>query len=276
VRSGSWLLFLSLLLSAPAAARQPPGGPSLRTRTLVAPARPGEVPPLALLVAVGVPTLLQLEAPLPLSTPRLPVGEARIRLVPLSPSSWILLPSTPLAEGEQVPLTLEVGPGAEPLRFTLATRRGEADVRVRVVRAEPSPEDAAAQALALHLLATPPSRVMLAQPRAAALDPGHSRARLESVLWMGPRFFATTSVRDGQKRAPPWRLVQVRLRAILADGSLLEWPARLFTGTSGAKRRRHVFTGLLPESASHLELALDGADTPDDFQPLPREEETLP
>jgi hypothetical protein len=234
------------------------------------------VPPLSLHVAAGVPTLLLLEAPSPPSTPRLPEGETRIQLVLLSPGSWLLLPSTSLTEGEQVPLTLEAGPGTEPLRFTLVTRREEADVRVRVVRAEPSTGDDTADSLALHLLATPPSRVTLARPRAAALDSGRTRARLESVLWMDRRFFATASVRNSQEGAPPWRLVQVRLRATLADGSFLEWPARLVSGAPVAREQRHVFTSLLPEDASHLEVALDGEANPDDFQPFPEEEGPLP
>ncbi|MCY1083717.1 DUF2381 family protein [Archangium lansingense] len=272
MRSGSWLLCLSLLLSTPAAARQPSGGPSLRQRTLVAPARPGEVPPLVLHVAAGVPTLLQLEAPLPPSTLRLPVDEARIRLVALGPGSWLLLLATSLPEGEQVPLTLEAGPGMEPLRFTLVTRPEVADVRVRVVRAGASTEDAAAESLALHLLATPPSRVALDSPRAVALDEGSIRARVESVLWMDRRFFSTAFVRDSQKRAPLWRLVQVRLRVTLADGSLQEWPARLVSGAPGARGQRYIFTGLLPESATHLEVAMDGEDTPGGFRPLPEQE----
>lgn len=276
MRSGSWLLILSLLLSAPAIARQPPGGPSLRTRTLVAPARPGEVPPLALHVSVGVPTLLQFEAPVPPSTPRLPVDEDRIRLVALGPGSWLLLLSSSLAEGEQVPLTLETGPGTEPLHFTLVTQREVADVRVRVVRPGPSTEDDAARVLALHLLATPPSRVALDWPREVARNPGHTRARVESVLWMGPRVFATASERDSQEGAPPWRLVQVRLRATLVDGSLMEWPAQLVSGALEARGQRHVFTSLLPEGASHLEVALDGEDSPGGFSTLPGQEAPRP
>ncbi|WP_073559692.1 DUF2381 family protein [Archangium sp. Cb G35] len=276
MRSGSWLLILSLLASAPAAARQSAGGPLLRARTLVAPARSGEVPPLALHVTAGVPTLLQLEAPLPPSTPSLPVDEARIQLVPLSPGSWLILPSTSLAEGEEVPLILEAGPNTEPLRFTLVTRREETDVTVRVVRAESATEDEAARALALHLLATPPARVALIWPRTVASAPGHNRVRVESVLWMGQRFFATASVRDSQKRAPPWRLVQVRLRATLADGSHLEWPAHLVSDSPGVKGQRYVFTSLLPEGTSHPEVALDGENAPGRFHPLPEDEEPRP
>jgi Protein of unknown function (DUF2381) len=276
VRSGSWLLFLSLLLATPATARPPPGGPSLHQRTLVAPARPGVVPPLVLHVAPGVPTLLQLETPLPPSTPRLPLDEARIRLVLVGPGAWLLLATTSLPEDEQVPLTLETAPGTEPLRFTLVTRREQVDVRVRVVGAGPSTGDDPARALALHLLATPASRVALDWPRAVALDAGRTRARVESVLWMGPRFFAIASARNSQEGAPPWWLVQVRLRATLADGSLLEWPAQLVSGALEAKGQRHVFTSLLPEGASHLEVALDGEDTPSGFSPLPGQQEPWP
>ena len=133
MRSGSWLLILSLLLSAPAIARQPPREPSLRTRTLVAPARPGEVPPLALHVAVGVPTLLQFQAPLPPSTPRLPVDEARIRLVALGPGSWLLLLSTSLAER----LRVKVGDVATLFSEMVGGKRNALDVEV-VALTEPA------------------------------------------------------------------------------------------------------------------------------------------
>jgi hypothetical protein len=236
----------------------------------VAPSQPGEVPPLALHVASGVPTLVQLEAPLTPGTPRLPEGEARIQLLPAGGGAWVLIPSSTLAEGEQVPLTVDTGPGSTPLRFALVSQRGEADVQVRVVRAAPSAEEDALESLAHHLLATPEARVLHAIPREAVdLQFGLSRARVDSVLWLGRRLLATVAVRDGKEGAPPWRLVQVRLRARLANGVWLEWPARLFPGRSGARRRPHMFTSLLPEGASRLELALDGEDAPGGFQPLP-------
>ena len=67
-------------------------------------------------------------------------------------------------------------------------------------------------------------------------------------------------------------LEMARLRATLEDGVLLEWPAHLFSGEAGSIRQRHILTGVLPESASRLELALDGVDSPGTFQPLPLEE----
>jgi Protein of unknown function (DUF2381) len=271
VRPGSWLLLLSLLLSLPAAAREGLGGPALRRRSLVVPSRPAEAPPLALHVAVGLPTLVQFVAPLNRGSPKLPAGEARIQLVPVSADAWVLVPSSPLAEGEQVPLTVETG--SEPLRFSLVTRRGEVDAQVRVVLARDPSEEDAAETLALQLLGASEARATLALPRdVVEVHSGHSRARVDSVLWMGRRLFATVSVRGGGKGARPWRLIQVRLRAVLADDSLLEWSARFVSGRSVEGRQHHVFTSLLPEGASRLEVALDGEDAPGEFQPLPGRE----
>jgi hypothetical protein len=222
-------------------------------------------------VAVGLPTLVQLEAPLNRGPPKLPAGEARIQLVPVGPDAWVLVPTAPLAEGEQVLLTVETG--SEPLRFSLVTRRGEVDARVRVVLARDSSEEDAAKALALQLLDAPEARATLALPQEVMeLQSGRSRAQVDSVLWMGRRLFATVSVRGSGKGARPWRLVQVRLRAVLADDSLVEWPAPFVSGRSAEGRQHHVFTSLLPEEASRLEVALDGEDAPGEFQPLPGRE----
>jgi hypothetical protein len=89
---------------------------------------------------------------------------------------------------------------------------------------------------------------------------------------MERRFFATVAMRSRKKGTSPWRLDQARLRATLADGVLLEWPAHLVSGEAGPKRQRHILTGVLPEGASRLELALDGENSPGAFQPLPLEE----
>ncbi|WP_395823374.1 DUF2381 family protein [Archangium minus] len=274
MRPGPWLL-LSLLLSVSAAARERSGGPTLQRRMLVLPARIGELPPLTIHVAAGVATFIQLEVPVGPGTPRLPEGEARIRLVPVHGGSWLLVPGTDLVEGERVPLTLDAGPEAGPLRFLLVTRPGEADVQVRVVRDGTSADEDAAESLARQLLATPEARVTHVVPR-QVLAPGNSHARVDSVLWMGRRLFAAVSVRCDREGDSPWKLVQVRLRAMLPDGVLLEWPVRLLAGASRARRQRHVFTSLLPEGALRLELALDGEDAPGGFLSLPAEEEPTP
>ncbi|WPB74492.1 DUF2381 family protein [Archangium violaceum] len=273
MRPGSWILVLSLLLSIPAAAQARLDSPWIRRRMLVVPTHPGQVPPLELQVRAGVASLLLFEAPLKRGAVTLPEDEKRLQLVPVDDGSLIIVPITDLPEETQVPLSVETGPGAEPLRFALVTRPDAVDIQVRVVKGEPSADDAALSALARSLLSTPDGRATLAVPQLTAdLQPRVSRGQAESVLWMERRFFATVAMRSRRKGTSPWRLVQARLRATLADGVLLEWPAHLFSGEAGAIRQRHILSGVLPEGASRLELALDEEDSPGAFQPLPLEE----
>jgi uncharacterized protein DUF2381 len=240
---------------------------------LVVPIHPEQVPPLELQVRAGVASLLMFEAPLKRGAVTLPEDEKRLQLVPMDGGSLIIVPITDLSEGAQVPLTVETGPGAEPLRFVLGTRPDAVDLQVRVVKGEPSADEAAVSALARSLLATADGRAMLAVPQQTVdLETRASRGEAESVLWMERRFFATVAMRSRKKGTSPWRLVQARLRATLTDGVLLEWPAHLFSGEAGPIRQRHILTGVLPEGASRLELALDGEDSPGAFQPLPLEE----
>nr|QKW93604.1 hypothetical protein [Archangium sp.] len=273
MRPGSWILVLSLLLSAPAAAQARLDSPWIRRRMLVVPLHPEQVPPLDLQVRAGVASLLLFEAPLKRGAMTLPEDEKRLQLVPMDDGSLIILPITDLPEGTQVPLSVETGPGTEPLHFALVTRPDAVDLQVRVVEGEPSAEEAAVAALARNLLSTADGRATLAIPqRTVDLETRASRGQAESVLWMEQRFFATVAMRSRKKGTSPWRLVQARLRATLTDGVLLEWPAHLFSGEAGAIRQRHILSGVLPEGASRLELALDGEDSPGAFQPLPLEE----
>jgi hypothetical protein len=273
VRAHPWLLLLSLLLSVPAAAQARAEGLSPRKRTLVAPERPGEVPALVLHVAAGVATLVQLEAPLRLGALRLPEGAQPLRLVPMGSDTLVVVPSEGMAEGTQVSLSVEAEPGAQPLRFLLIARRGQVDLQVRVVRGQDSTEEAGAESVARSLLAASDARATLAVPQRLIERPLQgAHAQLTSVLWMGRRLFATASVRSRKKATSPGRLVQVRLRATLGDESVLEWPARLLSGEAERSRQLHVLTGLLPEGASGLEVALDGEDSPGKFEPVPLEE----
>ncbi|KFA89381.1 hypothetical protein Q664_35445 [Archangium violaceum Cb vi76] len=240
---------------------------------LVVPIHPGQVPPLELQVRAGVASLLLFEAPLKRGAVTLPEDEKRLQLVPIDDGSLIIVPITDLSEGTQVPLSVETGPGTEPLRFVLVTRPDAVDIQVRVVKGEPSADEATLSALARNLLSTADGRATLAVPqRTVNLQPRASRGEAESVLWMERRFFATVALRSCKKGSSPWKLIQARLRATLADGVLLEWPAHLFSGETGAIRQRHILSGVLPEGASRLDLALDGEDSPGPFQPLPLEE----
>ena len=269
MRPAPWLL-LSLLLSFSAAAREAAGAPALQRRTLVLPARPGRVPPLELHVAAGVATLVYLDLPPEALEPSW--RDARLQVARLADGSLILVLTRNLAPGEQVLLTVSTQAG--PVRFALVTRHDAVDLQVRVVRAPDSAREQDTEFVARSLLDAPDSRAMLLVPQGTVdLHPREARGQVESLLWMGPRFFVTVAVRSRKKGTPPWPLAQARLRATLAEGELREWPAHLLSGDASAIRQRHVLTGLLPEGTSRLELALDGEDAPGDFRPLPLDEE---
>ncbi|WP_309891627.1 DUF2381 family protein [Archangium sp.] len=268
MRRGVWLL-PAVLLSTSAIARSPRAtSPALVRRTLVLPSRPGQVPPLELSVAAGVATLVRFAAPLT-RAPEFTPDDGRIQRVLLEDGTWVLVPAVDLAPGERVPVTVVAEEGTEPLRFVLVTRGDAVDLSVRVVCPQPSADEDGAESVARSLLAAPDARASLVIPQAVLeQNSADSRGQVQSVLWMGQRFFATVAVRNRKVGAPEWSPVQARLRATLSDGELLEWPARLVSGVLRG-RRLHALTGLLPEGASRLDVALDAQDAPGDFQPLP-------
>lgn len=246
----------------------------LQRRTLVLPSRPGQVTPLELHVAAGVATLVLFDAPPRPETPVLVPEQGPIQLGRMGDGSVLLVPTKDLGPGERVLVTVATEAGTEPLRFVLVTRRDTVDVRVRVVRAQASADEDGAELVARSLLDAPDARATLAIPqKVVKYDAPGSRGQVDSVLWMGRRFFVTVSVRGLKKGAPPWRLMQGRLRVTLPDGVLLEWSARLLSGAEDRERQRHIVTGQLPEGASEVELALDAEDAPGPFLPLVRQEE---
>jgi len=270
VRPGPCLLLL-LLLSTPAAARDGSGGRAFQLRTLVAPARPAGVPPLEIHASAGLTTLVEFDSSLDAGAVALAREGGPLQLARLGDGSLVVALTRNLAPGEQVPFTVALAPGAEPLRFVVVTRREVVDLRVHVAGAPHSAAEDAAEHVARALLAGPEARIMLALPQEMRErgTPG-ARARIQSVVWMGQRLFAIAVV-GGQKRGiAPEKLVQARLRTTLADGVLMEWPVRLLPGPVLAMRQLHVLTSLLPEGASGLEVALDAEDSPGDFQPLPQ------
>jgi hypothetical protein len=89
VRLGPWLL-LFLLLSTPAFASDGSGGRSFQMRTLVAPSRPGEVPPLELHASAGLTTLVLLGSPWKAGAVEFPDEGGRVRLVRLDDGSLVV------------------------------------------------------------------------------------------------------------------------------------------------------------------------------------------
>ncbi|ATB35093.1 hypothetical protein CYFUS_000505 [Cystobacter fuscus] len=245
----------------------------LQRRTLVHPSSPERVPPLELHVAAGVATLVSFAGCSRPEVLEFGQGHPSLRLIDMSGGALILSPSADLAPGERVPLVVRLAPDAEPLRFVLVTRRDAVDVRVQVVRATSGSEEEGVDGVARSLLDAPGAQATLELPqRVAEIDARNSQGRVDSVLWMGRRFFATVSVRGGNKGAALWPLVQVRMRAMLPDGEVWEGPVRLVSGVAGSTRQRHIATGLLPGGASGVELALDEANTAGVFQPLSRKD----
>ncbi|HEX8820119.1 MAG TPA: DUF2381 family protein [Archangium sp.] len=271
MRLGSWLLLTTLFSTSAIAGPPRATSPAPQRRTLVLPARPGQVPPLELHVAVGVATLVRFGGPLPQALELAP-DDGRIQRVLLADGTWVLVPTADLAPGEQVLLSVVTEAGAEPLRFVLVTRGDAVDVSVHVVCSQPSADEDGAESVMRSLLAAPDARVALDLPQQVVeYNPAGSRGQVESVLWMGRRFFATVAVRRRTLDVPTWSPVQARLRATLAGGELLEWPARLLS-VRIRDRRLQALTGLLPEGTVRLDVALDGADAPGDFRPLPLED----
>jgi Protein of unknown function (DUF2381) len=256
----------------PAFARDGSGGRSLRMRTLVAPSRPGEVPPLELHASAGLTTLVWFGSPWKAGAVECTDNGGRVQLVHLDDGSLVIALTRNLTPDEQVPFTVAVAPGAEPLRFVLVTRSDAVDLRIQVLHAEDSAGEDAAESVARGLLDAPNARTTLVLPQ-GMMERGTSgsRARIQAVVWMGRRLFVTVAVRSWKRGEPPWRPVQARMRATLVDGTLQEWPARLVS-SSARGGPRHVLTSLLPEGASGLEVALDGEDSLGDFQPLPLSE----
>jgi Protein of unknown function (DUF2381) len=227
------------------------------------------VPPLELHLAPGMATVVEFEAPLRAEFVQPACGGGAVQLGRLGEGSLAIVATAALASAGPVLLSVNAEAGAEPLRFALVARRDAVDLWVRVVRAPASVDENGAELMARRLLDAPDARATLVRPQEGVeLNPRDSRGQVESVLWLGRRFFVTVGVRSRKMGAPPWRLVQGRLRVMMADGVFLEWPAQVFSGWASGIRQRHVLTGLLPEGASRLELALDGEDLPGAFRPL--------
>jgi hypothetical protein len=264
------------LLSTPAVAGDGSREPALQWRTLVPSSRPAQVPPLELHVAIGVATLVRCEALQPPLVPVLAREDGRVQVVSTGDGSLVFVLTANLAPGEQVPLSVSSEAGGEPLRFVLVTRRDAVDLQVRVVRAPPSDEEDGAESVARSLVIARNAHPTLGFPQQVMeLQPRLTHGQVESVLWMGRRLFATVALRNLRKQVSARTLVQARLRATLPEGFLLEWPARLVPSAIRG-RQLHVITGLLPEGASSLAVALDEADTPGEFQPLPLPEKAGP
>jgi len=273
VRSVSWVALLVPLLfsSLSAAARERPVERVSRRRTVhVSEAPGGALPELS--VAGGSATVITTGVPLGPGGPVLQDERGRVRLVPVDGTSFIVLPSADLGEGERPVLTVPLLPG-DSLQLALVTRRGEVDGEVRLVRLQApvaGQEGVADVARLLH--AAPAARVGLALPKTQV----HLRAgiyvKVESVLRIGPHVFITLStLLLGWKSKPfagDWERLQ--LRASLGDGSSLVLPLLHVPPPSpGDAASRHTVVATPPGGTSHLLLSVEGSALPEAVLALP-------
>ena len=272
MRSVSWVALLVPLLfsSLSAAARERPVERVSRRRTVhVSEAPGGPLPELS--VAGGSATVITTGVPLGPGGPVLQDERGRVRLVPVDGTSFIVLPSADLGEGERPVLTVPLLPG-DSLQLALVTRRGEVDGEVRLVRLQApvaGQEGVADVARLLH--AAPAARVGLALPKKQVHLRSGIHVKVESVLRIGPHVFITLSTLPGWKSKPSaqeWERLQ--LRASLGDGSSLVLPLLHVPPPSpGDATSRHTVVATPPGGTSHLLLAVEGSALPEAVLALP-------
>jgi len=272
VRSVSWVALLVPLLfsSLSAAARERPVERVARRRTVhVSEAPGGALPELS--VAGGSATVITTGVPLGPGGPVLQDERGRVRLVPVDGTSFIVLPSADLGEGERPVLTVPLLPG-DSLQLALVTRRGEVDGEVRLVRLQaPVAGQEGVADVARILQAAPAAQVGLALPKKQVHLRSGIHVKVESVLRIGPHVFITLSTLPGWKSKPSaqeWERLQ--LRASLGDGSSLVLPLLHVPPPSpGDAASRHTVVATPPGGTSHLLLSVEGSALPEAVLALP-------
>ncbi|HZI07654.1 MAG TPA: DUF2381 family protein, partial [Archangium sp.] len=222
-------------------------------------------------VAGGSATVITTGVPLGPGGPVLQDARGRVRLVPVDGTSFIVLPSADLGEGERPVLTVPLLPG-DSLQLALVTRRGEVDGEVRLVRLQApvaGQEGVADVARLLH--AAPAARVGLALPKKQVHLRSGIHVKVESVLRIGPHVFITLSTLPGWKSKPSaqdWERLQ--LRASLGDGTSLVLPLlHVPPPAPGDAASRHTVVATPPGGASHLLLSVEGSALPEAVLALP-------
>ena len=271
MRSVSWIvLFVPLLFSSlPAAARERPFERVSRKRTIHVSATPGEALS-ELYVVGGTATVITAGVPLGPGGPVLQDERGRVRLVPVDESSFIVLPSADLSEGERLVLTVPLRQG-DSLRLALVTRRGEVDGEVRLVRLQAPVAGEGVGGVARLLQSAPAAQIGFTSPREWMPLRMGIFVKVESVLRIGQHVFVTLSTLPGLEpklSARDWGRLQ--FRAAFGDGSSVVLPLlHVPRPSSGEAASRHTLVAIHPEGTSHLSLAVDGADVPEVVFPLP-------
>jgi hypothetical protein len=271
------LLLLLALLPPPASAQEPPITTALRPRTLFW--APGAAP-VELHIAAGSATVVHLEA-FPQAHPLEPSKSLPgVRLLPADESSFVLLPSSDFAPGEQARLTVKLGPPpALELPLLLVSREEAVDSQVRIVQLRPpSPEEQSVVALAQALNATSQEQGNLTV-KGPLLCGAKVWVQVESILRLDSRVFValvTYSRESTGRPAVPWKMEQARLRVLLEGGVPVELPLLLVSSPPMRGQQRHTLVAPLPARAVQLSLSVEGEGVPEGFHPLPLDAEAPP
>lgn len=209
-------------------------------------------------VAGGAPTLVSLDERLSPEGPRLQNGQGHVRLVAVEGSSFLILPSEDLPEGEQLLVSVPLARGGL-LSLALSSVRDEVDTQVglllhapELVEVEEGPGD-----MARLLNSARAEPVEVAPPGQRLLNSGDTLVRLRSVLRLGHHVFV--SFFFWERRPSDDVSKRLLLRSVMEEGSVVPLPVlRVSSVPSVSSSRRYTFVSVLPKGATHLEVALRG------------------
>jgi hypothetical protein len=209
-------------------------------------------------VAGGSPTLVSLDERLGPEGPRLQHEHGHVRLVPVEGSSFLILPSEDLPEGERLLVSVPLARGGL-IFLALSSVRDEVDTQVGLLLHPPAPVEVEEGAgdMARLLNAARAQPVEMAPPGTRLLNSGDTQVRLRSVLRLGHHvfvsfyFWALRPSADVSKR--------LLLRSVMEEGSVVPLPVlRVSSRSSASYPRQYTFMSVLPEGASTLEVVLRG------------------
>ena len=253
----SVLLVPLLLASVPAFAGDRGSGRMSRQRSVRVSAD-ANTAPSEVHVAGGTPTLVSLDERLGSEGPRLQDGHGHVRLVPVEGSSFLILPSEDLREGERLLLSVPLARGGL-LSLALSSVRDEVDTQLGLVLQAPESveveEGPGDMARLLNTARAQP--VEMAPPGMLLLNSGDSLVRLRSVLRLDHHVLVSFFFWERRPSADVSK--RLLLRSVMEEGSVVPLPVlRISSMSSDAYPRQYTFVSVLPEGASQLEVALRG------------------
>jgi hypothetical protein len=209
-------------------------------------------------VAGGIPTLVSLDVRLGPEGPRIQDGPGHVRLVPVEGSSFLILPSEDLPEGERLLVSVPLARGGL-LSLALSSIRDEVDTQIGFLLQAPEPveveEGAGDMARLLNTART--ALVEVALPSKSLLSSGDTLVRLRSVLRLDHHVFVSFLLWERLPSADVSK--RLLLRSLMEEGVVVPLPVlRVSSVSSTSSFRQYTFVSVLPEGASQLEVALRG------------------